>query len=124
VCCDCFTQKVVAFRRPVSAERVAVAELVRCRFQGAAAGFRQGFGHVADSQLDDRSAGIGSLKGFHAAGDFGEEIRALQLQVVWIDLGHGRKGYGSGLVLVLKGNRNLVARGNVILFSIQSHANH
>jgi len=54
-------------------------------------GLGQRLRHIADATADQtlRGVGVRLREGFHAAGDFREEVTGFELVVVFVDVGHG-----------------------------------
>jgi hypothetical protein len=65
--------------------------------QGLDADRRQGFGHIADTEPDDRLVGVGSGIGVYALGDIGKEVGSLELRVVFVDADHDVSGSAKNL---------------------------
>ena len=83
-----FAEKRVALVGAVTLEGLAPGHFVRGGMQGGDAHGRERLRDIADSQPDDGTRGIGLLVGGHAARDIGEQVRGLELGVVFVDADH------------------------------------
>ena len=78
--------------RPVALEGGALGHLVGRGVERLDAHGRQGLRDVADPEADHGLLRVGRDIGVHPAGDVGEQIRGLELEVVFVDPDHARKG--------------------------------
>ena len=85
-------QPSVTLLRAVTVEAFGGAHRIDGALHRLAAGQGQRFGHIADSQTDQRSVGVGGAEGLHPAADFGEQVARLELEVAAVDLHHGTGG--------------------------------
>ena len=88
---DGITQEVVALFRTVATEAGAVAHFIHRLVHGFTGGVRQSLGHIANATADQalRCVGVGLGEGFHTTCDFWEEISGFELEVVFVEVGHG-----------------------------------
>ena len=91
---DGVAEEVVALLRAITFEGFGNALFVDGVMHGVADGFGEGFGDVADAAADEAfgTLGVGFIEDFDATGDFREEVSGFQLEVVFVDVGHGVGG--------------------------------
>jgi hypothetical protein len=85
---DQLGEELVAGLGAVAAERLAAGHLVHRRVQRRDDRRRQRLGDVADPQADDAGVGMLRLERLDPRGDIGEEIAALELEIVVVDPCH------------------------------------
>lgn len=88
---DGFRQEGVALLRAVAVERLSLGLIVDGLVHGLDADLRQRLRDIADAETDDVGIRVRFLIGGDAAGDFGEEIAAGQLQIVIVNGSHRMK---------------------------------
>lgn len=92
-------QEVVALLGAVAAEGGAARHFIDGAVQRRDDGGRERLGDIADAAADEAfgGVGVGVAEGFHAPADFGKEVAGFEFEVVVVEVGHGRRGLGSGV---------------------------
>ena len=85
---DGLAEEVITLLGTVAAERLARGLVVHGAVHRGDHGGREGLGDVADAEADHLRLRVRVLVGLDAVGDFGEQVRSLYLQVVFIDANH------------------------------------
>ena len=89
---DRLAKELIALVGPVAAKGPAVGQFINRLVKGRDAGRRQGFGDVADTQLDQGFFRMAPLECFDPPGDIGKKIGGLELLIVVVDRYHGCLG--------------------------------
>ena len=91
-------QEIVPLLRAVPFEGGAVPQLIHGGVHGGTAGRWQGLGHVADAAANEALGGlrVGRGEGRDAPPDFGKEVAGFELEVVFVEIGHGQMMDESG----------------------------
>lgn len=91
---DGVAEEVVALLGAITFEGFGNALFVDGIVHGIADGFGEGFGDITNAASDEAfgTLGVGFIEDFDATGDFREEVSGFQLEVVFVDVGHGVGG--------------------------------